>query len=136
MPRPSLPTPVSALRLHQIKNQFLNAFPLRDLTPCRPKGTPLYYSMMFVFGSRASNVFKKCLKLQHILRLTRKRAPKKTWFIWSNISKKFQKRLFWHVFQILTVSQKFRSRKFGHNKVFFLVFCESSEIQFDLRNNR
>ena len=83
-----------------------DAPPLRDSTPCRPKGSPLWYSLRNPFlADRPSNFLKAPLAPMYTNFEEGARAEKNAIF-WSKLSKKCLKRLFWTFFKILPAAQK------------------------------
>ena len=79
--------------------------PLRDSTPCRPKGSPFDTSSEIHFWPTDPKIFLKAPSAPIYTSFEGERAPKKTRFC-QNFSKSAQKRLFYCFFKNLPAMQK------------------------------
>ena len=99
--------------------------PLRDSTPCRPKGTPLWYFLRNPFLVTDPKIFLKAPSAPIYSIFEGGARAEKTRFFCQHFSKSAQKRLFLTVFSKICL----RRRKFSQNRG-KTVLSESSKNQF------
>ena len=116
-----------AINYHEIylrPDNFVLLQKVRNLTPCRPKGPPLYYFEISILDDWPSNSSSSAFGA-NIYKFWGGSARQKNTTFWSKFSKKCKKRLFWPLFW-----KNYLWRwKFGQFRV-FIVIWESSRNQF------